>query len=128
MSHIEINNQTKFKINKIAIERFLSQIVRRSKKNLDLSVAFVNRRTMQHLNSLYRHRNQPTDILSFEDLNEIIICYEVARQQAKSSRCSVDQEIKNLLIHGVLHLTGFDHQTVLQKNKMDRAAAKLLKN
>jgi probable rRNA maturation factor len=128
MSHIEINNQTKFKINKIAIERFLRQIISRSKKIFDLSVAFVDWRTMQHLNSTYRHRNQPTDVLSFEDLNEIIICYEVAHKQAKLLNHSTDQEIKNLLIHGVLHLIGFNHQTVLQKNKMDRAATKLLKN
>ena len=125
MFHIAINNQTKFKINEIAIERFLRRVIRRTKKNLDLSVAFIGKRQMQRLNRLYRHDNRPTDVLSFEDLNEIIICYEVAQRQAKQSKCPRDQEINFLLLHGFLHLLGFDHQTNSQKIKMDRASAKL---
>lgn len=127
MIHIEINNQTKFKVNKIALERFLRRLMRRAKKNLDLSIAFVDRRQMQRLNHLYRRHNRPTDVLSFEDLNEIIICSEVAQRQAKLSRWSSEREIKFLLVHGLLHLLGFDHQTKAQKIKMDRMATKLVK-
>jgi len=150
MANIAINNQTKFKIKQIALERFLRRLMRRVKQNFDLSVALVDRRQMKRLNRLYRHQNRPTDVLSFsnfvqepkrrlaaklrirqladEDLNEIIICYEVAQRQAEQSKWSTEQEIKFLLVHGFLHLLGFDHQNNSQKIKMDKMAAKLIKN
>ena len=101
-------------------------LMRRAKKNLDLSIAFVSQRQMQRLNRLYRRHNQPTDVLSFEDLNEIIICPEVAQRQAGLSGWSKEQEIKFLLLHGLLHLLGFTHQTLAQKIRMDKMAARLL--
>jgi rRNA maturation RNase YbeY len=75
---------------------------------------------MRKLNARFRHKDYPTDVLSFpvEDvlpgaerlLGDVIISVDKARQQAKERRRSLDEEMTTLLIHGVLHLLGYDHE------------------
>lgn len=88
----------------------------------ELSVAVVGRVSIQRLNRQYRKKNKPTDVLSF-DHGEIIICYPVARRQAKEHKISVAKELALLFAHGLLHTLGFDHLKPKDKNKM--AAAEL---
>lgn len=81
-----------------------------------VSLALVGDKKMRELNKKYRRKNKVTDVLAFGDweekdfLGELIICLPQARRQAKQYGVSVKQELARLVVHGFLHLTGFDHE------------------
>ena len=86
----------------------------------ELSVALINNREMRKLNAKYRQKDYPTDVLSFPAANglpmkvrllgDVIISVEKAEEQAKERGRTVNEETVTLLIHGVLHLLGYDHE------------------
>ena len=86
----------------------------------ELSVALIGNAEMRKLNAKFRNKDYPTDVLSFpvEEglpgavrlLGDVIISVDKAQQQAKERRRSLDEEMVTLLIHGVLHLLGYDHE------------------
>ncbi len=84
-----------------------------------VDIRWVNRPQMAQFNRDYRKKNEPTDILSFPAievfrekgfLGELVICLPILRAQAKALKHSVEWELEVLLIHGVLHLLGLDHE------------------
>jgi len=127
MINIEINNSTNFKINQKEIKNFCHRVLKKIRKQVDLSIAFVSPKEIKKLNQVYRHINRPTDVLSFEETNEIIICPQQAKKQAKEVGHSLKEELQLLLVHGFLHLFGYDHKTIRQKRQMDTLTKKLLK-
>ncbi len=128
---IEINNLTKNKISKMAIEKFLKRVLKKLNIKKDLSLAFVGLKEIRKLNRIYLKRDRPTDVLSFSGeknfLGEIVISLERAKKQAKEQKHSLEKEIKILIIHGLLHLLGFNHQTKKDKEKMESLQERLLK-
>ena len=88
----------------------------------ELSVALVDDGDIAQLNRDYRGKRGPTDVLSFSLLEgehaeragnllgDVIIGIEVAARQARQRRRGLDEEVARLLIHGVLHLVGHDHE------------------
>jgi probable rRNA maturation factor len=86
----------------------------------ELSVGLIGDAEMRKLNARFRSKDYPTDVLSFpveEELpgpvrllGDVIISVDKARQQAKERRRSLNEEMITLLIHGVLHLLGYDHE------------------
>jgi probable rRNA maturation factor len=75
----------------------------------DLSIAFVDDATMRALNRKFRRKNKTTDVLTFPD--EIVISLDQARRQAHDERHSLATEVRYLILHGVLHALGYDHET-----------------
>jgi len=97
--------------------------------NWELSILFCDNKTITGLNSQYRNKNEPTDILSFnlgETVQEegktvflpgdIVISLETLKENAQYFNTPEDEELRRLLIHGILHLDGMDHET-LEKNE-----------
>ena len=87
----------------------------RSQGPLMLSLSFVDGPAMARLNKKYRGKNKPTDILSFEtdhphSLGDLVICTPVLRAQARDQGHDVETELAILLVHGFLHLLGYDHE------------------
>jgi probable rRNA maturation factor len=89
----------------------------------ELSIAIVDLAEMTELNTKYRGKEGPTDVLSFEcddlcaaepdepvTLGDVVIAPEVAESQADEYGHTVEQELNLLLVHGVLHLLGYDHE------------------
>lgn len=88
----------------------------------ELSVLFTGEQAMRTLNRTYRGKDAPTDVLSFsfregafgavrpDLLGDIVICVPVAVRQAQKTGETVDGVIDRLLIHGLLHLLGYDHE------------------
>ena len=88
----------------------------------ELSILFVGDKKMTELNSAYRGKNKTTDVLSFEAgipvdiqegphiLGDIVISIPKAESQAQTANIEFYDELCRLLIHGVLHLTGYDHE------------------
>jgi probable rRNA maturation factor len=84
-----------------------------------LGVKFVGDREMRRLNRRYRDKDRSTDVLSFaggptpegDHLGDLVISVPAARRQAAERGHSAEREIRALLLHGVLHCLGFDHET-----------------
>jgi rRNA maturation RNase YbeY len=103
----------------------------------ELSVLLVSDREMRRLNRSWRGRDRPTDVLSFpqadgEDpaphglLGDVVISVDTARRQAAEREVAVGHEADRLLVHGVLHLLGYDHETsAREERRMRRREAAL---
>jgi len=92
------------------------------KAGYSATVAFVSDRKIQELNKRFRGVNKPTDVLSFPacsngfenvatNLGDIAVSVPRAESQARENGLQFDQEISQLLLHGLLHLCGYDHET-----------------
>ena len=121
---MEINNQVKARIDLKFIRGVLNKTLKKLKKRVNLSVALVDNKTIRRLNKKYRKKDRVTDVLSF-DYGEIIICYPKAKKQAQKLGHSIKEELKILLIHGLLHLLGHEHKTRQQRLKMKKLEDKL---
>ncbi len=87
-----------------------------------VDVIIVGSRRMQTLNRTWRNKDQPTDVLSFPSafgiLGSLAICNTVLVRQAKHH--TVRQELDVLLVHGILHLLGFDHELGFKEARVMR--------
>ena len=84
-------------------------------KNQEITLAFLETGTMKKLNRDFRSKNKATDILSFsgfepKELGEIALCGQIIEKQAKIHQIRPKEELGYLLIHGVLHLLGYEHE------------------
>jgi len=97
-----------------------------------VTVAFVSDRSMRELNRMWRHKSGTTDVLSFpaeQDefekaegarLGDVVISVEQAARQARENGLTVEEEIAQLILHGLIHLCGYDHTTdVGQMNRLE---------
>ncbi len=101
------------------VETMLQEIHRRTKKSGEMSIVFVSEREMRRVNRLYRKKDKVTDVLSFElPLGDVLICYPQAKRQAAERGHSVKQELTDLMIHGVLHALGYDHEVPKDAKRM----------
>ena len=114
---IEINNLTEVEVNEDSIKNIVSIILKTEKREGDISIAFIGSGRMRKLNKKYRKSNKVTDVLAF-DYGEIFICLSQAKKQAKKLGHSLKEELAILLIHGILHLTGYKDKTKKDLNKM----------
>lgn len=92
-------------------------------RSVEISIAMVDDDTIRRLNAQYRKKDTPTDVLSFpmeQDiripgisrlLGDVVISMDTAARQAKAGGRSLDEELCHLVIHGVLHLLGYDDAT-----------------
>ena len=97
----------------------------------ELSLSLADDPTMAELNARYRGRSEPTDVLSFSLvegehaehrgtlLGDVVVDLEVAARQAAELGHSLDEELLRLLIHGTLHLLGYDHQEARETQIME---------
>lgn len=88
-----------------------------------VGVRWVSETEMRHLNRTYRKINRPTDVLSFSSdeagyLGDLAICIPYASREAKRRAIPVTEELVRLLVHGTLHLSGYDHATAKQEENM----------
>jgi probable rRNA maturation factor len=100
-----------------------------------ISVAFVNDQEMQRINYCYLQRDYATDVLSFSYkrvvidgkpfLGEIVIAPAVPMSQASRIRIDMEKEIRKLLLHGILHLLDYDHET--DNGRMNRMQSNLMR-
>ena len=103
------------------------------KKETQISIGFVSSSQMRKLNKTWRRKNRVTDVLSFE-LNEdslkgeLILCYDQAVIQARQMKHSTRDELCFLIVHGVLHLWGFDHEKSTDAKKMFPLQEKILRS
>ena len=108
----------------------------------DVAVALVTDAHIHKLNSRYRRKDRPTDVLSFPAdpgsripdpgprnskrfLGDIVIATGIARRQAREARHSYQAELRVLALHGLLHLLGYDHDSARDEGRMARVETRL---
>lgn len=138
--HVEVESQVPWPLNtaesqvQVFTERVLQAAATHLKISGEVSVLYVDDQTIHSLNQTYRQVDRPTDVLSFamqegEDpfpeldeampmLGDIVISVETAIAQAASYEHSVERELAFLLVHGFLHLNGFDHADESSEREM----------
>lgn len=124
MNTYEIFNETNFdlELDMDKLYKLLEFTLKREKlENVEFNVIFVDSETIQDINKNYRNIDRVTDVISFalEDnktieldhrlLGDIYICYERSKEQAIEYNHSLMREVSFLMIHGLLHLLGYDH-------------------
>lgn len=101
----------------------------------ELSVLLVTAEHIKRLNSRFAGDDYATDVLSFpmmeddessEMLGDVVVCPEVALKNARRIGHALDDELDVLLVHGTLHLLGYDHQDREDKTAMDRRMKEIL--
>lgn len=99
-----------------AVERELArEKVKLPKKNLELTILFLEEKAGRELNKTYRGKNYATDVLSFdgdgaESIGELAIVPQVIKRQAKEHGLLYREELGYMVLHGILHLLGYDHE------------------
>lgn len=134
---IAIDNRSGQELPLTRIEELAAFVLRREGPagSVELSISFVDVDEMIHLNTTYRGRTEPTDILSFELddpwaerphegdshtlLGDIVIQPDIARDRARAEEITFEEELWVLVIHGILHLLGHDHMTQADAAKME---------
>jgi len=106
----------------------------------EISILITDNDQIQQLNKKYRSVDRPTNVLAFPMqegrfknitpglLGDVVISCEKAQQEADKAAISLFERMSQLLVHGILHLTGFDHETSVQDaEKMEKKSIKLLR-
>ena len=87
-------------------------------RNAMISIVFVSAPKIAAMNSRYLKKNRPTDVIAFgfgsgsragAVVGDIYICPDVAKTNAKAERVSLREELDRLVVHGILHVLGYDH-------------------
>jgi probable rRNA maturation factor len=108
------------------------------KKSLVVNLCLSNDSHVQQLNRDFRHMDKPTNVLSFENAEkppkgqpwmagDIIIAYQTVRKEAKAQQKPFLTHLAHLLVHGTLHLQGYDHLTAKQAKPMESLEIKIMK-
>jgi len=133
---IGINNLTRTRVDKKFLERIAKIVLKKKKK--ELSIVLVGQARIKELNRKYRKKNQVTDVLSFDyrvrrsrakvkeedevffahgDIGEVVICPKIVKENARKYGLSFKEELARVLIHGILHLLGYSHKEMQEKEK-----------
>ena len=138
---IELNNLTTVSIDEDFVKGLAKKVLKgENREEADLSIAFVGQGRMRKLNKKYCKKNKVTDVLSFgNELNEVVICLREVKKNAKRFTplevtgskkkqkaqkpltgfdSSFDKELAQVLVHGILHLSGYDHENEKDAEKM----------
>jgi len=105
-------------------EKFFQRIIScaikevgKGKETFELAISLVAPEEIKNLNRKYRGNNSVTDVLSFPELGDIIICPERVREDAERRGISLEQRMAWVTIHGFLHILGYDHERSLKDEK-----------
>ncbi len=131
-----VNRQRRRKIETKHWRAFVEEALKSiGAKKPDATIVFVGDNAIRELNRRFRGKDYATDVLSFPSaaepfekesrshLGEVVISVQRATAQARSNRVSFENEIKQLILHGLLHLCGYDHET--DNGEMNRLELRL---
>jgi probable rRNA maturation factor len=130
---VEVINKTKAKINLKLIKKIAENFLQFYKiEKKEVSIALVSDSEIKKINKQYRQKDSATDVLSFSGegdfLGEIIVDYAQIKRQAKELRKKVDEELAFILVHGLLHLIGYDDETEKERVEMIKLGEGFINN
>ena len=138
---VSFNDEPPGSIDPVRVENFISEVLNElNLKNWDISLLFCDDAFIQNLNKQYRDIDSPTDVLSFEQGDEyfdeagetrfmagdIVISLDSLRFNAEEFNVEINEELKRLIVHGILHLSGMDHSDNSPEQEMLKFQEELL--
>ena len=128
---IGIRNLTKKNINTKELVHLVAVILKKEKKQgVDVSVVLVGLQRMQQLNKRHRGKDKATNVLAFpggkEALGEIVLCPSVIRKDALEYKISFHKALSWMFVHGLLHLLGYDHESLKDERIMTQKEQRYL--
>ena len=140
-THINVQNLTRSRIDREFVKKIAGRILKKEKKQGDISIIFVGTKKIRDLNKKYRKQDEVTDVLSFShglvdakfkdifELGEIIICLIRVKKDAQELKSDFEKELKWVIIHGILHALGYDHEkSEKEAKRMKKKEEYYLKN
>jgi probable rRNA maturation factor len=124
-----VNRQRRLQLDAEAWSTFATGALNAIGKNeSSATIAFVSDKRIRELNRQFRGIDKATDVLSFpteeeSNLGDVAVSVETAAVQAKENGLSFENEISQLILHGLLHLCGYDHET--DNGEMNRLELRL---
>ena len=135
--HMIVNRQRRVPVSILPLRRFYERVRRElGFAPESVTIQLIDDASMARLNETFRKKQGPTDVLSFpangagathavEYIGDIAISLETARRNARRFSRSLPMEMRILILHGMIHLAGFDHET--DNGEMDRIERRLRK-
>ena len=122
-----------FEIDKKALVRSAREAFLYLSEDFEVNFRFVSEAQVTKLNKVYRRCNKVTDVLSFkldpdESGGDVVICYKEMVREAKQWQMKPTDTACFLLVHGILHLAGYDHTNDALRVKMEKAEEQILAN
>lgn len=131
-----VNKQRRWPVDEVRWQKFAQLALSRiGRKEADAAIVFVSDRAMRDLNRRFRSRTSTTDVLSFPveldefeqvgrpNVGDVVISVSQAEKQAVANGLELENEIEQLILHGLLHLCGYDHET--DNGEMNRIELRL---
>ncbi len=132
--------QDETKIDRRLIRNYTKKILQILDENsVEVSICFTDDGWIQKLNNTYRHVDMPTDVLAFpmrgceglpketNILGDVVISLQTAKNQAKKRNKDLNSEILLYLVHGILHLLGYNDSTAKERLRMRRKQKEILR-
>ncbi|WP_413587210.1 rRNA maturation RNase YbeY [Bdellovibrio sp. HCB274] len=118
-------NESKHAVPRKFIQEWMDSVVKELKKRKvinaekaarELTLVFLDKKPAQKINNEFRGKDYATDVLSFDSMDpssfgELVLCPDVLKKQAKEHKLTFQKELGYMLLHGTLHLLGYDHET-----------------
>ena len=146
---ISIKRNMDLPVDKSWLENIARRVLQAERiiSSAEMGLLITDSQTVQKLNRIYRGKDEPTDVLAFQmtpdrnrepgtrfisppdgikHLGEVVISYPQAAKQAQECGRDVMQELALLIVHGVLHLLGYDHETLEDEKKMRDRESEIL--
>jgi probable rRNA maturation factor len=112
--NVDVSGPAVPRLSRASLAAFVRDVLRaaRARGIEEVSIAFVSDAAMKRLNRQYRGKNKTTDVLTFPgDRPDVVISLDQARRQAADEKHSLATEVRYLVLHGLLHALGYDHET-----------------
>ncbi|MBR6838590.1 MAG: rRNA maturation RNase YbeY, partial [Alphaproteobacteria bacterium] len=127
--NVEDNRWRKYQID---FEKIANAATGKKYDGSEASITLVNDKYIQKINKKYRGINKPTNVLSFELgdsvlLGDIFISLDTVMREAKQENISVEEHTAHMVVHGILHLLGYDHIKDSDAEKMEKRETVILK-
>ncbi|MDG1095297.1 MAG: rRNA maturation RNase YbeY, partial [Methylophilaceae bacterium] len=102
-----------------------------AKNKSKITLRIVDENESKRLNKQFRNKDVPTNVLSFLMLEDpiegdLVLCHPIIKKEAKAQNKKIRDHYAHLIIHGYLHLLGYDHQNNVDADKMERMERKIL--
>jgi probable rRNA maturation factor len=122
----------------IQLRQWAKQVLKNKLSTAEMTIRIVAEKEMIALNSTYRHKNKPTNVLSFPFdmpkevkldiplLGDIVICAAVVNEEAATQNKTTEAHWAHIVTHGVLHLLGYDHEVEADAVRMEAEEIKIL--
>lgn len=137
---IQAESKRAFFPSAMKIRQWATAALRHKVRRGEMTVRLVGKKEIQTLNKTWRHKNKPTNILSFRSdlpkevklkfplLGDLVICSEIVNEEAEQQEKKPEAHWAHIVIHGSLHLLGYDHETEAEAEVMEGKEIRLLKS